>query len=225
MTWSSTAPVGGISVRSNLTVIGNNTTYIENTMGGALNPNADHFWNIGVNEDGRHRKVAMRNQGSPLPVTLLPPTFDGVYYVNNTPDPAVPTARFATTTKDYQLSFWENVSTGTFTSAAGTNTPFTLTPVLANQFGLIQIFCTVGSTQLAMEGNWLSKSTNARAWSAKNSAGILANIPTIAFAMPIELDFSGSAGLFIKGIIPSGFGLGPYTNTLFSYILYTRASF
>lgn len=62
MPWNSTWPIGSVSVKANRTAGQQNTTYIETTMGNSVvgtNTNAtrDHFWNVGSNEDGRHRFV------------------------------------------------------------------------------------------------------------------------------------------------------------------------
>ncbi len=62
MVWNSTAPLGSVSVKANRTILQQNTTYIEVTMGNSVigtNTNAtrDHFWAVGANEDGRHRFV------------------------------------------------------------------------------------------------------------------------------------------------------------------------
>ena len=62
MPWNSLAPVGSISVKANRTVLQQNTTYIETTMGndivGTNNASTrDHFWDVGANEDGRHRFI------------------------------------------------------------------------------------------------------------------------------------------------------------------------
>ena len=60
MPWNSTSPSGTISVKANRTPMNQNTSYIETTMGNSVvGTNAvttrDHFWNVGSNEDGRHR--------------------------------------------------------------------------------------------------------------------------------------------------------------------------
>jgi len=65
MPWNSTWPVGNISVKGNKTPGQQNTTYIEFTMGKqavgsqppAISRVNDHFWNVGSNEDGRHRFI------------------------------------------------------------------------------------------------------------------------------------------------------------------------
>lgn len=62
MPWNSTWPVGGVSVKANRTSGQENTTYIETTMGNSVvgtntNTTRDHFWDVGSNEDGRHRFI------------------------------------------------------------------------------------------------------------------------------------------------------------------------
>lgn len=62
MPWNALSPDGTISVKANRTKMNENTDYIQTTMGNTAvgsNTNAtkDHFWNIGSNEDGRHRFI------------------------------------------------------------------------------------------------------------------------------------------------------------------------
>lgn len=62
MPWNSTAPLGSVSVKANRTLLQQNTTYIETTMGNSIvgtntDTTRDHFWNVGTNEDGRHRYI------------------------------------------------------------------------------------------------------------------------------------------------------------------------
>lgn len=59
MVWNSNCPDGSKSVKANVTIQGQNTTYTEDTLGNSTNTSKDHFWNIGVNEDGHHRAVQM----------------------------------------------------------------------------------------------------------------------------------------------------------------------
>lgn len=54
MPWNSLWPDGSKSVKQNTTPGQQNTTYTETVE------NNDHFWNIGANEDGYHRKVSLR---------------------------------------------------------------------------------------------------------------------------------------------------------------------
>jgi len=62
MPWNSTFPLGSVSVKANRPIGQQNTTYIETTMGNSTvgtntNTTRDHFWNVGSNEDGRHRFI------------------------------------------------------------------------------------------------------------------------------------------------------------------------
>lgn len=62
MPWNTVAPLGTVSVKANKTILQQNTTYIETTMGNSVvGTNAvttrDHFWNVGSDEDGRHRFI------------------------------------------------------------------------------------------------------------------------------------------------------------------------
>jgi hypothetical protein len=56
-----------------------NTTYTETTL------NNDHYWNIGTNEDGFHKRVSMKifaNSAIGAPVDApIPPGLDGVFYL------------------------------------------------------------------------------------------------------------------------------------------------
>lgn len=73
MPWNTVFPLGSVSVKANRTIGQQNTTYIEVTMGNSIvgtntTSTRDHFWNVGANEDGRHRFV----QSPAFTVGLLP---------------------------------------------------------------------------------------------------------------------------------------------------------
>lgn len=62
MPWNSTYPLGSVSVSANRTIGQQNTSYIETTMGNSIvgtntTTTRDHFWDVGTNEDGRHRFI------------------------------------------------------------------------------------------------------------------------------------------------------------------------
>lgn len=62
MTWNAIWPIGSQSVKSNRIPGAQNTTYIETTMGNDIvGTNTDivrdHFWDVGSDEDGRHRFI------------------------------------------------------------------------------------------------------------------------------------------------------------------------
>ena len=62
MSWNPLFPIGTISVKANEVIGTGNMSYIQTTMGvDPIGTNAvttrDHFWDVGANEDGRHRFV------------------------------------------------------------------------------------------------------------------------------------------------------------------------
>lgn len=82
MVWNSSWPDGTQSVKQNEAPGQQNTTYIETEM------NKDHFWDIGADEDGRHRAVNMENYadtavGAPTDPTIAT-GMDGVMYLKTT---------------------------------------------------------------------------------------------------------------------------------------------
>jgi len=91
MAWSSTAPLGSVSVKANRSILGDNTSYIETTMGNSVvgtntNTTRDHFWNVGSNEDGRHRFInspAFTVGGLPTD-PVIGSGMDGVLYLKTT---------------------------------------------------------------------------------------------------------------------------------------------
>lgn len=79
MVWSSFWPDGSKSVKQNTGPGQQNTTYIKTTQ------NNDHFWDIGTDEDGYHRRVSMERYsdtaiGAPTDAPI-PTGMDGVYYL------------------------------------------------------------------------------------------------------------------------------------------------
>lgn len=71
MPWNSTYPNGAVSVKANETPGLQNTAYTETTL------NNDHYWNIGADEDGRHKFVNMPNQD---PEPSIATGMDGLLY-------------------------------------------------------------------------------------------------------------------------------------------------
>ncbi len=62
MPWNADWPVNTISVKANQVKGDQNTKYIQATMGTSVvgtntTSTRDHFWNVGANEDGRHRFI------------------------------------------------------------------------------------------------------------------------------------------------------------------------
>ena len=71
MPWNPIWPNGAVSVKANETPGLENTTYTETTL------NNDHYWNIGSDEDGRHKFVNMPNQD---PEPSIATGMDGLLY-------------------------------------------------------------------------------------------------------------------------------------------------
>lgn len=90
MPWNSTSPIGSVSVKNNRTTMNQNTAYIETTMGNSIigtntDTTRDHFWNVGGNEDGRHRFInspAFTVGGNPAD-PVLGAGMDGVCYLKS----------------------------------------------------------------------------------------------------------------------------------------------
>lgn len=90
MPWNSTWPVGNISVKANRTIGQQNTTYIETTMGTDpvgtyTSATKDHFWDVGSDEDGRHRFMQSPGFtiGGVAADPLIAPGMDGVCYLRS----------------------------------------------------------------------------------------------------------------------------------------------
>jgi len=66
--WQTTAPDGTKSVKANESILQANTTYTETEM------NIDHFWNIGADEDGRHKFAQMPKYEDGAVATPTSPT-------------------------------------------------------------------------------------------------------------------------------------------------------
>lgn len=73
MPWNATWPVGTQSVKANRPTGQQNTTYIKDTLGASIIgtntvTTRDHFWDVGADQDGRHRFM----QSPPFTVGGLP---------------------------------------------------------------------------------------------------------------------------------------------------------
>ncbi len=72
MVWSANSPDGTISVKANTPNMLANTQYTKTTM------NVDHFWDVGVNQDGHHKQVQMPKQATDI--TLGAGMDGGMYF-------------------------------------------------------------------------------------------------------------------------------------------------
>ena len=142
MPWNSTSPVGSISVKANKATMQQNTTYIETTMGdSAVGTNAvttrDHFWNVGTNEDGRHRFIQSPafTVGAVATDPVIGTGMDGVLYLKTTNSRAEGFYRNASGVYQYIPSFLSGT-----VSVTSTSTYATVVSVPANVYGEIWIW-------------------------------------------------------------------------------------
>lgn len=166
MPWNSTAPLGSVSVKANRTILQQNTTYIETTMGNSVigtntNTTRDHFWNVGSNEDGRHRFIqspAFTVGGNPDD-PVLGAGMDGVKYIKTTNGRVEGFYRNAAGIYQYIPSFLSgtHVVTSSFT---------TVVAVPANVYGEIVMFRTTASgSTTGQTGFFKSDGTTCDSWS------------------------------------------------------------
>lgn len=166
MPWNSTWPIGSISVKANRTAGQQNTTYIQTTMGNSIigtntNITRDHFWNVGANEDGRHRFINSPafTVGAVAADPVVGAGMDAVLYLKTTN--AQP-QWFNRTSGGviYQVS--PNFLTGTIVVNAGF---VTITAIPANVYGEIFIFQTADGSTRGQAGFFKSNGAVCDAWS------------------------------------------------------------
>lgn len=169
MTWSSTAPDGTKSVKENQSILGNNTTYIETTMGNdALGTNnagtRDHFWNVSGDNDGHHRfvKSPAFTVGGVATDPLVGTGMDGVLYLKSdglTPSRVQGFYRNASNVYQYIPAFL----TGTVNIASGAAFTNVVT-VPPNCYGEIFMYKNINDKYSAQMGFFKSNATVAQAW-------------------------------------------------------------
>lgn len=218
MPWHAVSPVGNRSVRFNRADMNDNTTYIGNTLGNATNTLQDHYWDIGANEDGRHRQVTMRSFGENIQAPLAP-LMDAAIYLNRETDNELQ-VRAREATADWRLNLWETLNKGTFTTP-GDNSVFSILPMIPNRFGFVLIYLKV-TPFLAMDGYFYSdNSGKVHGFSGSidfNTSNFVSR-PPIAFATdPSTLGF-------LRASIPSSTGYNSYKSKTYQYLVFHRAAF
>ena len=133
MVWSSLWPDGTQSVKQNTVPGQQNTTYTETTL------NNDHFWNIGTDEDGYHRKISMENYtdtaiGAPTD-PIIPTGMDAVQYLKSANGRIQGFFQNANGIYQYIPSFLEGS-----VSITSTSTYSTVVAVPAHCYGQIYLF-------------------------------------------------------------------------------------
>lgn len=151
MPWNTIFPDGSKSVKQNETPGQQNTTYIKTTM------NNDHYWDIGSNEDGRHKYVNMPTQASNPSIAtgmngIMFLKSDGTriqgFYRNNTGTVADDVYQFIPAFK----SGTANNITNSFSDVAA---------VPANVYGEIKMFITAANGNLTVQDGFFKSSGTA----------------------------------------------------------------
>ena len=177
MTWQTTAPVGSSSVKTNRNILQQNTSYIETTMGNSVvgtntTSTRDHFWNVGSNEDGRHRFIQSPGftVGGLGTDPVIGTGMDGVIYLKtvNT-DVGRVEGFYRNTNGIYQ--FIPSYLTGT---VAISGSFVTVVAVPINCYGEIFMYTTDAGQQLkysTQTGFFRSNATVVNSWSYTNVTG------------------------------------------------------
>jgi len=142
MVWNAASPDGTISAKANRPQMNANNTYIQTTMGDSIvGTNAvttrDHFWNVGANEDGRHRFVQSPafTVGAIATDPVIGTGMDGVFYLKTTNSRAEWFHRNSAGIYQAVPSFLSGT-----VSITSTNTFVNITTVPANVYGDIYIY-------------------------------------------------------------------------------------
>lgn len=214
MPWNAIWPIGNVSVRANRVTGNENTSYIEDTMGitavGTVGPTVrDHFWNVGPNQDGRHRfvqSVGYTNGVNPADPDLGT-AMDGVIYLKQA---SVAIGRvegfYRNTNGIYQ--FLPSYQTGTV--VINGDTIQTIVALPANVYGHI-FFVNQADSSLCSEGQISSSAGQTRGFT--NRVRTSGN-PLGGFQYAIELLNNTAGGLNLRcrqGDVTAGSANGNWT--------------
>lgn len=164
MPWNADWPVNTISVKANQTKGDQNMKYIQATMGiSAVGTNGvtvrDHFWNVGSNEDGRHRFIqspAFTVGGSPADPDIGT-GMDAVLYLKITNGTAQWFNRNAAAISQVTptLLSGTHVVTSSYTN---------IIAIPANVYGEIIMYTTASDKKSGQSGFFKSDATTCDAW-------------------------------------------------------------
>jgi len=175
MPWHPDFPLGTTSVRNNRVIGDDNTKYIQTTMGNeAIGTNTvatrDHFWNVGPDQDGRHRFIQSPKFVSPAPATnadpLLGTQMDGVLYLRTVSTDVARVEGFYRNAEgiyQYIPSFLQGT-----VNIPSANTYSLVVAVPANVYGEIFMYRTVEGKRTVATGFFRSSPTLTEAWSITN---------------------------------------------------------
>ena len=158
MPWTSVSPIGSISVKANRTTMNGNTTYIETTMGNSIvgtntTSTRDHFWNVGSDEDGRHRFIQSPGftVGGAATDPVVGTGMDGVMYLKEVNSDVARVEGFYRNAQGiYQ--FIPTFLSGSGVSITSTSTFSTIATVPSNVYG--EIFMYNGTLATNISTQW-----------------------------------------------------------------------
>src|SRR3954470_10223630 len=171
MPWNSTFPLGSVSVKANRVIGQQNTTYIETTMGNSIvgtntNTTRDHFWNVGANEDGRHRFIQSPafTVGAVAADPVIGTGMDGVLYLKSD---GLASARIQGFYRNAQgiYQYLPAFITGTVTiNGSGSGDWKTLSAVPAGSYGEVFMYLNSSKSE-CQSGSFSTNSNSVRAYS------------------------------------------------------------
>ncbi len=183
MPWNSTAPLGSVSVKANRTIIQQNTSYIETTMGNSIvgtntTSTRDHFWDVGTNEDGRHRFLNFPafTVGAVAADPVIGTGMDVVRYVKTT------NGRVQGFFRNAQGIYQDVPAFLSGTIAVPTTSYTNLVAVPANVYGEIFMWTTALGTRSSQSGSFRSDGTIVEAWGFAQSTDSESSSTPLKFA-------------------------------------------
>jgi len=175
MAWHSIAPIGNISVKANKTILQDNTTYIEDTMGKSVvgtnkDTTRDHFWDVDSSVDGRHRFIQSVGFTSTevFPDDVYPALGAGMQSIlfPLTTNTEVQWFHKNQNTNDKIYQFIPNFLTGVTAFVGGITSSYKdLVAVPANVYGEIFMWRDADGKNNGQSGFFKSSATKVDAWS------------------------------------------------------------
>lgn len=183
MPWNSTWPVGSSSVKTNRSSGQQNTTYIETTMGNSVVgtntvTTRDHFWNVGANEDGRHRFIQSPafTVGAVATDPVIGTGMDGVSYLKTVSGRVEGFYRNAEGIYQYIPAFLSG------SVAIPTTSYTTVVAVPADSYGEITMYTTALGRYSGVTAHFRSNGSTVEAWGLTQSDDTSSNNTPLKFA-------------------------------------------
>lgn len=193
MVWNSDWPIGSVSVKANRTTGDQNTKYIQETMGNSIvgtntASTRDHFWDVGTNEDGRHRFIQSVGftVGGLADDPVIGTGMDSVLYAKETNS----RVEWFHRNNSGIYQFIPSVVTGDVViNVSGTTYQDLGVSVPANVYGDIFIYTTALGRFSAVTGFFRSDGATVEAWAITNHAqGTSSAVAALKFGNGSEAD-------------------------------------